>query len=565
MGYRGEDLDLRTSGVRTSPSDIGTWAEMPQQNSRNRGTVHSGPIWVDEDVLACCNQAFDLAVSHRAAEVRLEHLLHAMTRFDAAAEALEEAGVRVTVLRRESAAVVANEIPVAPSGSTGTPRRAEELEEALRIAAQYASARRNGPAGLDDLVQTLLEMRAELPGLGLLRRYAPRSGYSSFGSQPGGYGAEPRTVDTDRRRARVRGDAGGNYYGEPSRALRSDYGGGPYESNQAGRLDQLEQMVWTLGNELTTERRAFANLLHEFQRDVVGQRDEAARVGSGLAERLDAIEQSLCEAISETARALNAVSEKVALIDEGLTSRAPAPVDLEPVTNRLEVIEEAVMAQDGDVTANKLAAIEAAIGSFSGLKDEMRLLASASGDAAEGVRLTDAALEPVLDRLGLLQEASLARASESAQCNTEYVTRLSALEGALEVLTQRVADGDQARAAGVSALHDALVKIAGNQLTFAGSLDQWRLETAGDLETVSNRVDALTQGVARPTQLLEALSGNIESLHRATVERHHRRGRFWYWLFGTDDWVAASWPSQVAAVEAGRKDAKTFAARGKAS
>src|SRR5690606_34584639 len=141
-----------------------------------------------------------------------------------------------------------------------------------------------------------------------------------------------------------------------------------------------------------------------------------------------------------TARALNAVSEKVSLIDEGLTSRASAPVDLEPVTNRLEVIEEAVMAQDGDVTANKLAAIEAAIGSLSGLKDEMRLLASASADSAEGEKLTDTALEPVLDRLGLLQEASLARASESAQRNTEHVTRLSAIESALEALAQRVAD-----------------------------------------------------------------------------------------------------------------------------
>jgi hypothetical protein len=33
-------------------------------------------------------------------------------------------------------------------------------------------------------------------------------------------------------------------------------------------------------------------------------------------------------------------------------------------------------------------------------------------------------------------------------------------------------------------------------------------------------------------------------MHRVTIERYFRRNRFWYWLFGTDDWVAASWPSQ---------------------
>jgi DNA-binding Lrp family transcriptional regulator len=33
------------------------------------------------------------------------------------------------------------------------------------------------------------------------------------------------------------------------------------------------------------------------------------------------------------------------------------------------------------------------------------------------------------------------------------------------------------------------------------------------------------------------------------------RNRLWYWLFGTDDWVAASWPSQAARIEADRRAA----------
>jgi hypothetical protein len=48
--------------------------------------------------------------------------------------------------------------------------------------------------------------------------------------------------------------------------------------------------------------------------------------------------------------------------------------------------------------------------------------------------------------------------------------------------------------------------------------------------------------------MLTALSGTVDKMHKVTVERYYRRNRFWYWLFGTDDWLAASWPSQSARI-----------------
>jgi len=86
MSYRGEDLDLRT------PQTLGT-GDVGAMGAR------SGPIWVDDTVLACTNHAFDIALAHRAGEVRLEHLLNALTRIEVAAEALEARGVRVAALR----------------------------------------------------------------------------------------------------------------------------------------------------------------------------------------------------------------------------------------------------------------------------------------------------------------------------------------------------------------------------------------------------------------------------------------------------------------------------------
>ncbi|MBO0160414.1 Clp protease N-terminal domain-containing protein, partial [Vibrio parahaemolyticus] len=73
----------------------------------------SGPIWVDETVLTCANQAYDVALAYRSADVRIEHLLLAMTRVDVAAQAPEARGVPVVSLRRDSAVTIAAEPPSA--------------------------------------------------------------------------------------------------------------------------------------------------------------------------------------------------------------------------------------------------------------------------------------------------------------------------------------------------------------------------------------------------------------------------------------------------------------------
>src|SRR5262245_21708748 len=120
MGYRGEDLDLRTpqgwSGAQgpdyTGAPTAEVFLNAPRGRIASSMPAPSGPIWVDDTVLACCNHAFDVALAHRSAEVRLEHLIYALTRIEAAAEALEARGVRVPILRRESATVIASEIPV---------------------------------------------------------------------------------------------------------------------------------------------------------------------------------------------------------------------------------------------------------------------------------------------------------------------------------------------------------------------------------------------------------------------------------------------------------------------
>ena len=116
MGYRGHDLDLRTPQTwRDAPGEP-TEAGKGLNSGPARGRGYPGeeeiPIWVDDTVLACCNHAFDVALAHRSSEVRVEHLLHALTRIEDAAEILEANGIRAASLRRETATVIAGEIPV---------------------------------------------------------------------------------------------------------------------------------------------------------------------------------------------------------------------------------------------------------------------------------------------------------------------------------------------------------------------------------------------------------------------------------------------------------------------
>lgn len=115
------------------------------------------PIWVDDTVLACCNHAYDLALAHRSADVRVEHLLHALTRIDDAADVLEANGIRTASLRRETATVIAGEIPVSLTNGSGAPRRADSFEEVLRLAAAH-SYQRNAPVSVEDLLHVFLKL-----------------------------------------------------------------------------------------------------------------------------------------------------------------------------------------------------------------------------------------------------------------------------------------------------------------------------------------------------------------------------------------------------------------------
>ena len=100
------------------------------------------------------------------------------------------------------------------------------------------------------------------------------------------------------------------------------------------------------------------------------------------------------------------------------------------------------------------------------------------------------------------------------------------------------------------------MKLNQNQHTLAGSMDEWRADSSDDVANILNRLTRIDRDNALPVETLNGLNTHMDTMNRLIIERYHRRNRFRYWLFGTDDWIGASWRSQRAAIEAERQRVK---------
>lgn len=608
MGYRGHDLDLRTPQTwREAPSEpLGAGKGLTNGPVQGRGFPGEEeiPIWVDDTVMACCNHAFDVALAHRSSEVRVEHLLHALTRIEDAAEILEANGIRAASLRRETATVIAGEIPVSLSNGSAVPRRADSFEEVLRLAAAH-SYQRSQPVSVEDLLHVFLDLRPAIRGLELIERHlvGRRREHSdrhmpAFRRPPAPTFVPPPMEARFEQRERVRRPAGRFYTQDvgfmppAAPAPVSDSVQAATDQMQNSRLDALEQMVRAISGQIS------------------GQRDDATRFSGGVFDRLQTLETMLSSRPEAAAYNLDPLLRRIDELEVLLNARAPQPnVDLGPVLERMTQLERRI-GEAGPVAAEvdlgrveqRLADVETRIvqtfadlerrsglGDIPGRLDgfEAALLGRDGGlssdidgrmrDLNEAVSLQLATLEDarssiaadVRDVNASLAEQAM-RISRTGESLTELVRAVESLRNEERNTVAQVAnlistyrsevqefvarshETHDVHNTELKEVHDALVKLNQNQHTLAGSIDQWRSDDAGDLAIIASRIEGLEQQAGRPMALLEGMSLNLENMNRYTVERYHRRNRFWYWLFGTDDWVAASWPSQAQRIEAER-------------
>lgn len=491
MGYRGPDLDLRTSRAWSAASadpaggrDSAPASPLPGQPAASRPLAHrGGPIWVDETLLACANHAYDVALAYRSADVRLAHLLQAMTRVDAAAAALEARGVRVVSLRRDSAVAIAGEMPAVHAEPGGKPRRSPEVEDVLRLAAARA-AHAGRPAGVDDVVQVLAELGGDLPGAELVTRHFPRVSRDFLGSL-----GPARTASYA---------AGGHLLDAPDQLHSAS---APVAAQPARQPEAADRgfMQRVLDRLAATERL--------------------------LAERLAAVEAAVMR-----------------------MPHASQP-DLQPIIGRLDVIEEAVLMREGDnAVGARLAILEQGhmderadrAAAHASLADEVAGLKSALGLAAQR---TEEGQSSLAERLQLLASGLEQHRVDLA---ASLGDRIAAIENAIEAQGQKAAETQGTYRDELSEVHDALMKINSNQHTLAGAIDQWRSNDSGEIHLINARLGAVQEDGGKRLGMIERLCADVEALSQLLIEERTRPRGLRRWLFGTDDWIKASWREPAA-------------------
>ena len=126
----------------------------------------------DETVLACCHHAHELAKANGAREVMLEHLVHALVRVPDASQVLQDRGINVEGLKRESAAVISSEIPVDHTMMVAQLRASKDFNTVMHLAAAGASRRDERMLGVRDLLEALLRFDPKSRVVRMIRRYA---------------------------------------------------------------------------------------------------------------------------------------------------------------------------------------------------------------------------------------------------------------------------------------------------------------------------------------------------------------------------------------------------------
>lgn len=604
MLYKGSDLDLVTpqgSGAGRAlsrPAPTGAWLARALEPA---GSLPS--LWVDESVLRCCKQAYDLAVVHRAADVGLEHLVHAMTLVVETIEVLRAYNVDVTNLRQESAAIIASELPVAHTNGHASPTNSEEFVRVLRFAAERAYAHRS-PVTTEDILDTLFDMKSDHSSRNLLSRH--RADWRLRTS--------PEVHHDDHR--------------EPGREAPT-----VTDSLQNTRIEALERLVHELSGDIAENRRSFSELIDELrastgserraightngsadhhptdavvdrlygiERNVETKFDELARAWDVLGKRIDLLEDaveaapvggepSTVEALNESVEELTGLAAKIDKLEAVLAAlpdrlmamerrlaqagNSQAPADLTPLTAKLGALEKLIESSPGGnvemaPVVNTLGAVEQRVDDTGLVVDSLieRLdkidtaidnqgvggerMKALVDDAMRGVAQTfntqrdeiaQGVSNAVAERLGVLSTAVQGRQTEHDRLLVAMAERVTALEARLGGEAERIVSVITSVDRESDATHDALIKLNTNQQTLATAFDQWRLDSKNDISAILNRLQVVQTGNDGPQTDLIDLQDKIDNLQASLASRQDFWTRFRIWLYGTDDWYAASW------------------------
>ena len=467
----------------------------------------------DETVLACCHHAHEVAKAHGAREVMLEHLVHALVRVPESAQVLQDRGINVESLKRESAAVISSEIPVDHTTMVAQLRASKDFNTVMHLAAAAASRRDERMLGARDLLDALLRFDPKSRVVRMLRRHAiegeldeavdPLTEVKAIIERYAAESRDLRLAVNELRNAQA-GQTSSAVAGLEDRLRGLDRSLNLLMSDQVGERGLMADKLKVFHETLSAHRndtRLIADRLQGIER--LGGSGDSVQLQTLIGDRFLSVQKALENQRLDFARIDQAASERMRALEARLAEAGKTgvtlPAGLETLGDRMQGVERQVGAQRAELQAWQ-GAIEKDVKAL----EEMFVLIPTGDSPARPVLAGQqvVALQQTVDG----HRADTQRLEAGLQeRHRSFEKMLDTKLGAVALIGDRLGNVERALAtqrtdqAGVRGTLDseleqirkAMLALGNAQQTLSGAIDEWRQNNSGDLSVISNRLAAL--------------------------------------------------------------------------
>ena len=547
----------------------------------------------DETVLACCHHAHEVAKANGAREVMLEHLLHALVRVPESAQVLQDRGINVESLKRESTAVISSEIPVDHTMMVAQLRASKDFNTVMHLAAAAASRRDERQLGARDLLDALLRFDPKSRVVRMIRRHAiegemdepvdPLTEVKAVIERYAGEQRDLRLAVNELRNAQS---------GQTSAAV----------SGLEDRLRGMERSLNLLLSEAASERAAFTDRLKGFHDTLSAHRNDTravadrmqgmerlAAAGGGanggqlqslIGDRFLSVQKSIEMHRTDIGRIEQVVTERMRSVD-GLTARLgqletelqtrttdtgklesilidrlkafeqvasgkglTLPPGLDTLSDRMQGLERQVSAQRAEMQSWQ-GALEKDVKAIEEMFDLVP-----TGDGAQRPAIADQQVQALQHSIDTHRAETQDRHRSFERMLDAKLSGMGALTGVADrlVSVERALTAQRSDQAGVRGTLDseleqirkAMLSLGNAQQTLSTAIDEWRQNNSGDLSIISNRLAVLERQATTAQASMDRSAMDRTAIERAAYTEPAVIGRN-----GTPS-LAAAVPAQAA-------------------
>lgn len=547
----------------------------------------------DETVLACCHHAHEVAKANGAREVMLEHLLHAMVRVPESAQVLQDRGINVESLKRESTAVISSEIPVDHTMMVAQLRASKDFNTVMHLAAAAASRRDERQLGARDLLDALLRFDPKSRVVRMIRRHAiegemdepvdPLTEVKAVIERYAGEQRDLRLAVNELRNAQS---------GQTSAAV----------SGLEDRLRGMERSLNLLLSEAASERAAFTDRLKGFHDTLSAHRNDTravadrmqgmerlAAAGGGanggqlqslIGDRFLSVQKSIEMHRADIGRIEQVVTERMRSVD-GLTARLgqletelqtrttdtgklesilidrlkafeqvasgkglTLPPGLDTLSERMQGLERQVSAQRAEMQSWQ-GALEKDVKAIEEMFDLVP-----TGDGTQRPAIADQQVQALQHSIDTHRAETQDRHRSFERMLDAKLSGMGALTGVADrlVSVERALTAQRSDQAGVRGTLDseleqirkAMLSLGNAQQTLSTAIDEWRQNNSGDLSIISNRLAVLERQATTAQASMDRSAMDRTAIERAAYTEPAVIGRN-----GTPS-LAAAVPAQAA-------------------